>query len=80
MTKEQKQRILADWYYNLPARIQASRRLELIKYLDINKTTFYNWVGGRAEISNYVFNRGICEFFKKIGYEYTASKGAAEAL
>ena len=70
LNKEQKRRILADWYENLPAKHQQKLRCELMEKMDISKSTFYNYLKGRKEIPNYLFNTGIMLFIERNNYEY----------
>ena len=70
MTKEQKQKMLAGWYENLPAKLQGQLRQELMDLTQISKSSFYNYIHGRVEIPNYLFSTGIVPFISKHRYEY----------
>lgn len=62
MTREEKQKALSDWYNNLPACLQAQSRAALIEKAEITKGTFYNYVMGRTEIPNFIWNNCISKF------------------
>lgn len=71
MTKEQKQKVLSSWYENLPAKLQAQLRKELMEKTQIKRSCFYNYLQGRKEIPDYLFNLGIVPFICANKYEYT---------
>lgn len=71
MTKEQKQKVLSSWYENLPAKLQAQLREELMEKAQIKKSCFYNYLQGRKEIPNHLFKLGIVPFICANKYEYT---------
>lgn len=74
MTKQEKQNTLLAWYENLPAKHQQKLRCELMEKTDISKSTFYNYLQGRKEIPNYLFNTGIMPFIERNSYEYKVTK------
>ena len=71
MNKEQKQKVLASWYENLPAKLQAELRQKLMEKAHIKKSCFYNYLQGRKEIPNFIFHEGIVPFICANKYEYS---------